>query len=179
MDIRENWQNTRFESTPTAEYDSIVSGRLRHTALDRLKQRYQRFAMVGIMMVIVFGIMTMTGRFERIFVTENIWFMITWMAYFATAAIMDTWLYYGLSKINLTTMSVSEVSRLALYYRKRHIQFIFVLLPWALAVVGWFISIAIDDKYLVCGIISGMLVGLCIGARALMGFLKEYRELSE
>lgn len=179
MDIKENWQNSHFDRISATEYENIISGKVRFTALDKLRQRYRTFSIVSLIMIPALTLMAINGKMINIFATDNFWFLLAWLLYFTTAAVMDMWLYFGLGKINLHTMTVNEVSKLALFYRKRHLQFILILLPWALGVVGWFIYLTVNDRYMVLGIICGMLFGLCIGVRALMSFMKEYRQLSE
>ncbi len=90
---------------------------------------------------------------------------------------MDRWLYHGIKQIDVLTMSVSEVVEKALYYRKWHIRFIFILLPMALGCLG-LLAYAIDDFYGRLGMVAGFLVGVAKGLRQLLNFLADYRAIT-
>lgn len=90
---------------------------------------------------------------------------------------MDRWLYHGIRQIDVVTMSVAEVVEKALYYRKWHIRFIFMLLPMALGCLG-LLAYLIDDFYLRLGMIAGFLTGVALGVRQLLNFLADYRAIT-
>ncbi len=77
----------------------------------------------------------------------------------------------------MLTMSVSEVVEKALYYRKWHIRFIFILLPMALGCLG-LMAYVIDDLYVRLGMLAGFIVGVAVGIRQLLNFLADYRAVT-
>lgn len=178
MDIKETWREMRIEGDTAKQYESAMSGR-KLTALETLKRSYKRFAILGTVMIFMTLALALDHNIGNLFGSERILFFVVWALYFATCVVMDSWLYYGVSRINVNTMTVSEVSKLAMYYRKRHLQFIVILLPWALAIVGWFAYIALKDPYMVLSIIIGFIAGICIGVWKLLEFLNAYKDLKE
>lgn len=178
MDIKEDWRNLRLEAEASTRLNEIMSGR-RQTALEKLKGSYRRFAIVGFVMILATGCMTIGGTLERLAGSGMIWFGVVWCMYFATCAVMDTWLYHGISKIDIYSMPVNQVSEMAIYYRKRHLQFIAILLPWALGIVGFFLYLVSDNIYMVGAICVGFVAGLAIGITKLMEFMSYYRNLRE
>lgn len=90
---------------------------------------------------------------------------------------MDRWLYLGIRQIDVLTMTVSEVVEKALYYRKWHIRFIFILLPLALGCLG-LLAYVVDDFYMRLGMVAGFLVGVALGIRQLLNFLADYRAIT-
>lgn len=178
MDIKETWREMHIESDNHKQYESAMSGR-KLTALETLKRSYRRFAILGTVMIFMTLAMALGHHIGNFLGPHRMLFFIVWALYFATCAVMDSWLYFGISRIDINTMTVSEVSKLAMYYRKRHLQFIVILLPWALAIIGWFAFIALNDTYMVLAILIGFIAGLCMGVRKLMEFLNAYKDLKE
>ena len=97
--------------------------------------------------------------------------------YALTASVMDCWLYNGIRSIDVVTMPVAEVIRKAMFYKKRHMQFIAVLLPFVLAIIG-VIAWKGDNIYFRLGIIVGFIAGTAIGVFQLMNFLSDYRAIT-
>lgn len=176
MDIRENWRNMRIGECSPEMYDDIMTGR-RLTALERLKRSYKRFSILGFVMILMTGCTALNGSLLSLVGDNLVWFCVVWCLYFATCSIMDAWLYHGISKIDIATMPVNMVAEMALYYRKRHLQFIAILLPWALALVGFLLYYTIDDRYMAIAICIGFLAGAVIGVYKLMEFMADYRSL--
>ncbi|MDE6786690.1 MAG: hypothetical protein K2J46_06600, partial [Muribaculaceae bacterium] len=79
--------------------------------------------------------------------------------------------------IDVVNMPVSEVIRKALFYRKRHLQFIAILLPSVLAIIG-FIAWSMDNFYFRLGILIGFIAGTALGLRQLFAFLADYRAIT-
>ncbi len=82
------------------------------------------------------------------------------MLYCVIASVMDRWLYKGISRIDVATMPVSEVCRLAFYYRKKHFQFMAILIPLAVIFITclglvlpfdkWFYIRYVGEDWLEC-----------------------------
>ena len=92
---------------------------------------------------------------------------------------MDYWLYQGIRSIDCSTMTVSEVSRRALFYRKRHLQFIAILLPIAFIWIGMLVYYINYNKYFIWGIVIGGIIVFDVGFRQLLAFLADYRRVVE
>lgn len=175
--LKKDWQNADV-SIPRGsnEYNTIINGR-RKTALDRLADRYKRFSMVGVALILL----SISWCFnEHIFPGNTLFRIIiavSFALYALAASIMDRWLYLGILSIDVATMPVAEVIRKALFYRKRHLQFIAVLLPWVTVVIS---AIAWNDSnlYFRLGIIVGVIAGMAIGIIQLMNFLSDYRDIT-
>ena len=92
---------------------------------------------------------------------------------------MDRWLSRGVSGIDVGSMPVAEVCRLAMYYRRKHFQFMAILLPLAVGFIlalGWLLSF---DMWIILGMACGALAGLSVGVMQFRKFMSEYREIME
>lgn len=176
--IKSAWRDTNnsFEKDKNMmmSFEAIMNGK-RSTALDRLQARYLRFVMLALCCV--------PCSFS--FMLPNIipdgngkWITIAFGIYFLICAGMDLWLYHGIGTIDCLRMSVTEVIDKARFYRKRHLQFIMILLPIAFCVLGVMAYSMQNDPEVIYGMIIGGVVGLLIGSRQLFKFMKDYREVS-
>lgn len=175
-DIRKDWQDANVSIPEKSDsYDAIINGR-RKTALQNLAQRYRWFSNMALvfLLLVPFNLLNLhlfpdlKGRMIIV-----IWFC----SFFIICSVMDRWLYHGIKQIDVLTMSVSEVVEKALYYRKWHIRFIFILLPMALGCLG-LLAYSIDDFYVRIGMVTGFLVGVAMGIRQLLNFLADYRAIT-
>lgn len=147
----------------------------RETALDDLAYRYRRFAILAT----VFTFIMPSLFLGHIFPGE--WKLISYISfsvYFATAAAMDWWLFYGIRHIDIFDMPVTQVTRLALYYRKWHHRFMAILLPFAIALFSMFVLSLGGNTAALLGAITGGVVGLIIGLMHYRRFMRDYRCLS-
>lgn len=175
-DIRKNWQDANVTiSENTGSYDAILNGK-RKTALQNLAQRYRWFSNMALVFLLLVPINLMNMHLfpdlkGRMIIV--IWFC----SFFIICSVMDRWLYHGIRQIDVVTMPVAEVVEKALYYRKWHIRFIFILLPMALACLG-LLAYYIDDLYIRLGMLAGFLTGVAVGVRQLLNFLADYRAIT-
>lgn len=158
----------------TDNIDGILDG-TSTTALQNLARRYRHFSIVGLALAFLpftwVNILPVSGGWRvalAVYAT----------AYFLLVSLIDRWLYRGLSAIDCATMPVDEVARLALYYRKRHLQSVALLLPMVALWVGAIIYFTSGDVAFIVAVCVGMLVGLAIGLRELMAFMSDYRRLT-
>lgn len=177
-EIKSAWNKLFFSSSP--EESRILTSELiasrRQTALDSLATRYRRFAILGGIMILC----SITWLGTPMFPEDKRWLICTFFAiYFATASIMDIWLYHGIRSIDIYTMPVEEVATKALFYRRRHLQFIVILLPMAFGTIGYLAYTFLHEPYMIAGIICGALLGLVLGTNQLLNFLREYRDISQ
>ncbi|MDE6547885.1 MAG: hypothetical protein K2L22_02710 [Muribaculaceae bacterium] len=175
--LRKDWQDANIAIRRESDsYAAIINGK-RKTALQNLADRYKRFSILGVCLIML----SLSYCFNpNIFPGELKWRIIISVAfalYALTASVMDCWLYNGIRSIDVVTMPVAEVIRKAMFYKKRHMQFIAVLLPFVLAIIG-VIAWKGDNIYFRLGIIVGFISGTAIGVFQLMNFLADYRAIT-
>ncbi len=175
-EMKKNWQAANVTIPEKSDtFDSIMNGK-RKTALQNLAQRYRWFSNMALVFLLIVPINFMNLHIfpdmkGRIIIV--IWFC----SFFVICSAMDRWLFHGIEQIDVVTMPVSKVVEKALYYRKWHIRFIFMLFPMAigcLALLAYFI----DDTYMRLGMLTGFLVGVALGIRQLLHFLADYRAIT-
>lgn len=149
----------------------------KRTSLDRLRDRYMAFWIIGLLMAFAgffmffFGGIVADERFK-------LWLGIAYAVYFLTAASLDFWLWRGVTSIDPLQMSVAEISCKSMLYRKRHLQFMAVLIPMAIALLGFTAYVFSSDKFFVSGMTAGIIGGAIIGIFQFRKFMNEYRNLS-
>ncbi|MDE7180505.1 MAG: hypothetical protein K2N88_04850 [Muribaculaceae bacterium] len=177
-EIKKTWEDaSRKIYRPTPEEFENMYREKKETALERLAARYKRFSTVGMLMTVVsvFWIFRPDhfGMFPMRYVVAALL-----MLYFATCASIDWWLYKGVSSINCYEMPVSEVVEKAVYYRKKHLQSMMFLIPFVVLVLGLMAYTFITDRFIIYGMIAGLIVGLAIGYRQFREFMSEYKLIS-
>lgn len=174
--LKECWCGARFRDTQTGTPDNR-----RKTALGKLAAHYNRFSNVAL--ILTFCMPLWIWNMMHNGLDLNLWLriavVVTGMLFCITSSLMDRWLCKGISRIDVAEMPVSEVCRLAYYYRKKHFQFIAILLPWALMFIGLLIWMLPFDKWFLYGIAAGALVGGAIGIMQFRIFMAEYREITD
>lgn len=179
-EMRRAWEETsRRLETLERNYGAMRAGindGKRQTALDSLASRYRRFSILGLIMVMV----SPFYAFNHIFSGKlQIWIPVAMALYFGIASVMDWWLYKKVKSIDVATMPSERVVALAALYRRRHFQFMAILIPMMLVIVALFLLGSWDNIYMVYGIIFGLVIGLVLGIRQLINFLDDYRMLKE
>lgn len=178
-EIKQTWkQAAQRISQPTIdEYERMYRNN-KETALESLANKYKRFSIIGFAMVFCsVGWMASGLPFESPewkFIVSAVM-----MVYFGCCACIDRWLYKGVSSIDCYTMTVSEVIDKAMYYRKKHLQSMIFLIPFALLVVGLMAYSFKADVYILYGMGAGFLVGIIIGTFQFKEFMSEYRKIKE
>ena len=146
------------------------------TALDRLRDKYRIFFTISLLMIFV---SFMVFSRNPVGSPLKFWLGVAYAAYFLTACCLDFWLWRGIGTINPLRMSVSEVAGKAMFYRHRHLQFMAVLLPMAIALMFFTGYVFSSEIYLLNGMAVGAFCGLVIGIIQFRRFMAEYRKLSE
>lgn len=173
---RKDWQNANvYISRDSNSYDSIINGK-RKTALQNLADRYKRFSIMGVILIMLSLSYCFNPNIFPGDIRWRIFLSVAFALYALTASVMDHYLYNGIRSIDVVTMPVKEVIGKALFYRKRHLQFIAVLLPFVFAIIGAFAWKG-DNIYFRLGILVGFIVGAAIGIFQLMSFLSDYRAI--
>lgn len=147
------------------------------TALERLRHKYLTFWIISLLMTFGGFLIFSNG----IFVTTNLnqWLAVAYATYFFTAFCMDFWLWKGLGTIDPLQMSVSEIAQKSILYRKRHLQFMTILIPLAIALVSFMGYAFSSEKYFLNGMIVGCIIGIIIGTIQFRRFMAEYRNLTD
>lgn len=147
------------------------------TSLDHLRERYRNFWIFSLIMAFAGFLIFSTGRF--IMSNLNLWLGIAYAVYFLTTSLMDYWLWKGLGTIDPLQMSVSEIAGKAMFYRKRHLQFMIILIPMAIALLCFTGYVFSSEMYFLNGMIAGAILGLILGTIQFRRFMSEYRKLSD
>lgn len=147
----------------------------RLTALERLARRYRRFASVSTVLIAVMPLYFRNDIFSE---SWRLTLTLTFCLYFTIAAVMDWWLYAGVSRIDVVNMPVSDVATKALFYRKWHHRFIALLIPAAITLVLLLVLALTDNSVpMLAGMFAGAAFGLFIGTRQYLRFMSDYKNL--
>lgn len=172
--LRRAWRDSSFCNIDAAELQRILK---KNTALGNLARRYRTFSVISLV-----SICWVPFVLANEVLMPSVWrlpLMILVGVYFLVASVMDYWLYKGVSEIDCSTMTVSEVEHKALFYRKRHLQFMIVLIPMAIALVGGMIWFSQQNEAYLHGVIFGVLVGLAVGIKQFIDFMSDYSTIKQ
>lgn len=180
--LKEMWSDLnrrveRLENQTLEEGRKVASGKIT-TAREDLATRYKRFMIIGFVMGIFFPlflIMSPTDFFPdgtMKYVASALFF-----SYFITAAVMDSFLYNEVRSMDLAMMTVSQVIHKARTLKRRHHIFMIILIPFAVITLAVFAIPLLDDPFIIAGMITGGVVGLCIGLRQYFRMMRDYREM--
>lgn len=161
---------------PTRENNPTIL-RTKKTALDRLRNKYRVFWIVSILMIISTFII-----FSRGILVDSEWggyLGVAYAVYFLTTFVMDHWLWVGIGTIDPIRMGVTEVAEKSMFYKKRHLQFMTILIPMAIMLLGFTGFVFSSDKYLISGMFTGAIVGAVMGYLQFRRFMEDYKDLSE
>lgn len=169
-ELQKTWQESGRIGSP---YNPQMNSR-RETALEKLMREYKRFSWIALAMTFVsIGLYNLSWL-------EMPWKVVIpllFISFFATSSTMDHWLANGIRSIDCSRMSVREVIDRSLFYRRRHHQFMMILIPYAAIVLGCFGWASRAEIYLLAGMGAGFLVGLAIGIRKYLDFMANYRDI--
>lgn len=174
-DLRRCWRDTTFRNS-----DNTNDKDRRYTALQQLARHYKRFSNLALMLIVMLPLpisnVMRHSNFESY--GAGIAVISLGVAYMLTCSLMDRWLYRGISAIDVAEMPVAEVCRLAFYYRKKHLQFIAILIPFAILFLGSMAWLFSGEIYLIYGMVTGAVIGLILGYRQFRIFMEEYRDIT-
>ncbi len=178
-DIKKTWCEigNRLQNPNTDEIDTIMVQK-KETALEALVKKYKHFSRFGLIMMVVSINWFSLG--ERMGIGDSKYILaVLYAVYFLTSSCMDYWLYTGVKGIDCFTMSVREVSEKALYYKKKHLQSMILMIPFMLIVLGYTFYCCAGEKYFLFGMATGALLGVAIGYRQYIDFMRQYKVLSD
>lgn len=175
--LRKAWKETG-EALPS-EGNNHESQNLnkKKTALDNLRDRYRSFWIMSL--CFAFGTFMIFWNNEEIIGFNMKPLALSYMAYFLICFGFDFWLWRGVRTINPVTMDVSEVASRALFYHKRHLQSMCILLPLVVLLVGFTAYVFQSETYMVWGVVVGVIIGAILGIMQFRRFMASYREISD
>ncbi|MCM1318970.1 MAG: hypothetical protein NC217_01140 [Muribaculaceae bacterium] len=147
------------------------------TALDRLRDKYRIFWTIA--PLLAFGTFMIFSRGWLVQTPLNLWLAIAFAVYFMVVFCMEFWLWRGVGTIDPLTMDVAEVMQKSAFYRKRHVQFVFFLIPMAIALLTFTGYVFSYNTDFLNGMITGAICGLIIGIIQFRRFMAEYKKLCE
>lgn len=147
----------------------------RRTALDNLALRYRKFSIIAFVMILP----GMLSLLNPVFHSDiKLWVAGFYAVYMVLSGCMDLWLYKGVSAVDVTTMPVMEVYGLCRFYRRRHRQFMLMLIPLACGFIGLVCYAFRFEGYFIAGVIAGGILGLIIGTVQYFRFMSDYRAVT-
>lgn len=164
-----NERMDRLEERNTELIDRIRTRRIL-SAQQSLVKKYRMFSIIGPVMATV------------ILVLYREWLPLTLRiaiaAYFITAGLMDMYLCRGIGSIDYNSLGVAEVASRALLYRKRHHQFMAILITMCVPLLYLLIMEFSENVYAFWGCIAGAITGLAAGVIIYRKIMSDYRELT-
>ena len=145
-----------------------------HTDLDRLRLRYMTgrdwSVVVAVVFTVLLFLMPSLNDEHRLPVA------VTFAVVMSANAYALNWFQRGIGKINPLTMSISQVSSMARYYKKSHLKYVLSGMLVAILWIEYFMY-ATDRSF--DSIAIGAVIGAICGLYSLWKYLKDYRNLSE
>lgn len=179
-ELKECWSGARFRSEANGKNGSnMTPDSNRSTALETLASHYRRFSTIGLILALCMPICTWEAMrdIEGVHMGFKLALVTYGAIYCLIASVMDRWLCRGIEGIDVAEMPVSKVCRLTFYYRKKHYQFVGILIPLALLFLAGFSWVLSGDMWYIYGMAAGAVVGILIGTRQFSLFMSEYRDI--
>lgn len=177
-DLRSRWQQTDSRLSAleeqTGRLSADIDSRRRTTALRSLSDRYRRFAIVGMAMAPCWWLTALNLHLYESS-AANFALGLAGAVFFCLAAALDFVLQSRINSIDVLSQSVGEVYGKIMKSRRLHHISMLILMPFALTLIGFFAYGGRDNTYLLAGIICGFLLGLVIGIRKYLQFMRDYR----
>ena len=145
----------------------------KYTSLDRIRNHYRKgcdWSIVGALVFASFFFFMPSLREEH-----RIPLAITYLIVMLANAYALYRLWRGTGKINPLTLSITQVSSMAKYYKKCHLLYILIGFPVAILWIVYFMFATNRTESIIIGTIAGGIFGL-FGLRQT---LNDYRNLSE
>lgn len=172
--LKDKWQAAEYCPSEKLNAQQIINGQ-RTTTLQKLAGRYKLFANLGLSLMLLMPIDWYAASHSNLIIGKPVFIFA--MIFFGICSITDFTLYKGISRIDCCRMTVIEVTGKILLYRKRHLQFVMLFAPLAIAFIGYVAYSNLNDKYFMYGVIAGSIIGLTIGIRQLLQFMADYRTI--
>lgn len=171
--LRNSWRMTKDSLSENHRISEQVNiDEKKKTCLQRLATRYKRFSLTALAFILISPGWIIN---LRLFGDHTLVMLILWCAYFSIVSISDYWFYNGIKKLDIVSISVDELIRRLIFYRKRHLQFIILFLPFVIGMIVY-MSMIVSDTGFIFSIIIGAFIGLVLGSRCLIRFLSDYEQ---
>lgn len=168
--MKSSWRSSQFE-VYEADMTQLVR---RHSTLESLARRYRFFAIFSALMVIAWPlIMSSLGMGPA----SDMALVAGGSLYFLIASAMDCSLWRRISQIDCVTMTVAEVARRSMLCRKRHLEYMMVLIPGCILLVGRMAWLFSADESILAGMAVGGVLGLAVGIVQFCKFMREYKRI--
>ena len=145
-----------------------------HTDLDRLRLRYMTGRDWSVVAAVVFTVLLFL--MPSLNDEHRLPVAVTFAVIMSANAYALNWFQRGIGKINPLTMSISQVSSMARYYKKSHLKYVLSGMLVAILWIEYFMY-ATDRSF--GSIAIGAVIGAICGLYSLWKYLKDYRNLSE
>lgn len=177
--IKQDWNKTRVKGTNDPETLQAIMAGKRKSALERLAERYRIFFTIGFLCACWMPLLLSRDGIFPDFPGKSL-ILAGFAFYFLLCGCMDVFLYRGIKSIDVATMPVAEVIAKSLFYKKRHLQFVAILLPLAFLIVC---SLAYfnraEGEAVLWGMLFGGIAGGAVGIRQFRKFMADYRDITE
>lgn len=177
-EYKKMWQESqqRIDNLETQNrkiMERVERGQAR-SSLDKLAKYYKGFSLLGCSLF--FLLLAFLRMADEGIIKSATWIMIFGYAEAAVAVTVDIYLYRAIKRINVSVMSVKEVSAQAARCRKIHLLSQCVLIPLA---IGFVIAAGLSapDSFVLAGMIVGGVIGLIIGFRKWLDMMRAYRRI--
>jgi len=176
-EMKSAWNYTRLASSRSDDMQDLRSYEnfcRRQTSLDHLRKNYKQFVSLAL------GMLAFDLLFIWIDLIPNNWrlpMIVILDLYFGTCAVMDYWLYTKTGEIDVFRMTVREISVLAHKCRRRHHQFMLILVPFAIAIV-YLLCVVFSNDSFQWGAVVGGIIGGTIGLMKYIRMMRDYRSIS-
>lgn len=171
--LRETWNGcTRgMGGYDSREIETLLRGRHR-TALVRLMDRYRRFVAIASAMTATSVLMCFA---KPLYGDRSVTLAVVFTSYFLLCAAIDWNMYRRVAAIDVLHMPTSEVIDRAMRCRRAHLTAVCVLLPLAVGICCVMAWAAGGNTAIICGMLTGGVVGAVIGGCQLAAFMRDYR----
>lgn len=174
MDIdkfKQEWQRSSIKIDSTTFKASLVR---RATSLDRLISSYRRFSILALCCIP--GVWSFYSLMQRGLIDKSMWLIGLWIAVMFIGGVVDRYIYNRLKDIDLSAMSVTEVSHIASSCRRLHLLAQLILLPLVLLFLI-LVAIGAKEEFFRWGLLSGALFGAFLGLCKWLDIMRNYRNL--
>lgn len=167
--IRQDWEKTKMTLSNT-DGDNVPDT-YRKTALDKLIARYRSFVRLECLCIALIPF-AMYWLFSD---NYSIFLAIYAAVFFLFTALTDHWLARKIASIDIQRMTVFSVVNTTLECRKRHLQSMIILIPFAIGFIALMAYAAFDEMHMLIGMAVGFIAGLAVGIREFRAFMRDYR----
>ena len=179
-EMKEMWSDLNNRLTALERENQMLAEQVSRnkfrSSKDKLVNKYRRFIILEVVLLIFCWLYFTESPF---FIPGSRWILVGyWTLMFLVEIAIDVYLMEGVRDIDIVNDPVSVVAAKAHKYQKVHKLFICFGLPIAFIGVGIFIWAMGEYNYsMILGVCTGAAIGLIIGIRQYMDFMRAYKNL--